>query len=167
MNGIDVVSESILGRFAEVVYANKYRARDLWLVTPWLSRDDSREDPIAYLVEGLVRTHARVCLVTRPPTAAWHSSAIRILQQNLKTMVLLNPFLHAKVYLLECDGFRYALMGSANLTNRANIKNREVALEFRTTSQDSSDPIAQVIDSLDEYVRELRLDESSTLAGQQ
>jgi phosphatidylserine/phosphatidylglycerophosphate/cardiolipin synthase-like enzyme len=58
-------------------------------------------------------------------------------------------------------------MGSANLTNRANIKNREVALEFRTTSQDSSDPIAQVIDSLDEYVRELRLDESSTLAGQQ
>ena len=158
MPSMHLVFDRIVGHFAAEVYANRHRVRELWLVSPWLSLDESGEDPIGVIVEGLSKTPCHTYVVTRPPTATWHSEAIDVIRKNLRTTVLHCATLHAKVYILKCDGFHYALLGSANLTGPGNRKNLEIAVEFRTTSSLREDDIGRAIERLGVFVRELGLE---------
>src|SRR5689334_21479150 len=158
MASLRLLFDLIVGHFADEVYTNRSRARELWLVAPWLSLDEAGEDPIGIIVEGLSKTRCHTYIVTRPPKENWHALAIDVLRKNLSTTVLHCTTLHAKVYLLECDGFRYALLGSPNLTGPGNRKNREVAVEFRTTSSLREDDVGRAIEGLSVFVKQLSLE---------
>jgi phosphatidylserine/phosphatidylglycerophosphate/cardiolipin synthase-like enzyme len=86
-----------------------------------------------------------------------------MLREKTSCEVMFSAQLHAKLYILECDGFRYAMLGSANLTRRADNKNRELAVEFRTTCTNRSDPVAAMIDELLVFAYELMSDEAAQL----
>ena len=84
------------------------------------------------------------------PSQIWHYEAIKILWKNIEPTLYYCANLHAKLYILECDGFRYAILGSANLTNRADQTNKELAVEFRTTIQAQDDDVAVAVTRLTE-----------------
>src|SRR5262249_16584893 len=157
-----VVSEGSLSLFSDVAWSNRWRIRRAWLISPWIGTSESKRDPLAHLVEAL-RKCQHFWLVTRPPKESWHPSALRILRANSRPSVLLNPELHAKLYILECDGFKYALLGSPNLTPRANAVNRELAIQFKSSVSSREDKIAAVIEDLIDYARFLLQDPKSRL----
>jgi len=64
--------------------------------------------------------------------------------------------LHTKLYILECDGFRHAILGSPNLTHKADARNDELAVSFRTTVQGSQNRISELINELTAYASALR-----------
>ncbi len=155
MGSITIISDNTLTAFGEVVLANKYRARRLWVITPWLSGENGRHDPLALLVESLTRCQCVTYLVTRPPEERWHLDAIKVLWSTVKPILLYSARLHAKLYLLECDGFRYAMFGSPNLTGRADRDNKELAVELRCTTTNPDDQIAAMIDTLTKYANSI------------
>lgn len=81
--------------------------------------------------------------------------AVRVLCTNVQTALFYCRTLHAKLYLVECDGFRCAVLGSPNLTGRADAENKELAIEFRTTVSANDDDVAHLITSLIEYADSL------------
>lgn len=164
MASLRLVFDRITGQFADVVHANKDRARELWLVAPWLSLEEAGEDPIARIVDSLSRKDCRTYVVTRKPKEHWHASAVDVIRKNIKSTVFHSRNLHAKIYLLECDGFSYALLGSPNLTGPGNKGNREVAVEFRTSSSLRETDIGRAIEELNIFVRQLSLERDVVLA---
>ena len=155
MKRIHIITEAALTKFAEVAYANRYRLFKAWLVSPWLTYEVSKIDPISFLVEALRETHAKIHLITRKPERSWHYEAVRALWHNASVVLYYCATLHTKLYILECDGFRYAMMGSPNLTSRANQINREIAVEFRTSVQSVEDEIACAVTCLTDYAKSL------------
>jgi phosphatidylserine/phosphatidylglycerophosphate/cardiolipin synthase-like enzyme len=71
--------------------------------------------------------------------------------------------LHTKLYIAECNGFRGAVLGSANLTPRGDRANLELAVEFRTTSEKSADDVTTIISELSRYASDLRQHEDVRL----
>jgi phosphatidylserine/phosphatidylglycerophosphate/cardiolipin synthase-like enzyme len=163
---VAVISEASLSCFSDVAFANRRRIRRAWLISPWIGSSQSRGDPVSYLVEALCRCH-HVWLITRPPIEAWHAAAVGVLRANSKPTVLFNSHLHAKLYILDCDGFQYALLGSPNLTPRANTTNKELAIEFRTSLSSRADKIAGVIHDLIAYAQSLLTDPESLLQSEE
>lgn len=102
-------------------------------------------------------------LLTRPPRDSWHAEAIQLLRENTDSEIMFSAQLHAKLYILECDGFRYAMLGSPNLTRRADRKNRELAVELRTTCTSPCDEVAGMINELLVFAYELMSDEEAQL----
>ena len=152
---LEIVREMVLSRFARVAYSNKDRIQRAWLISPWLAKDGGREDPISFLVEALRRADSRVYVVTRPPETRWHLDAVTVLHRSVAPLLFYCRNLHTKLYLLECDGFRYAMLGSPNLTGRANVRSRELAVEFRTSMQSREDQVAYAVTNLITYARGL------------
>lgn len=146
--GVTLVTDGSLTRLGEVALANKYRLRKIWLVSPWISTSDEKADPLSLLIEAYRVRRCTIRLLTRPPHNFWHIEAVRLLPQHTNCETMFSAHLHAKLYILECDGFRYALLGSPNLTSRANTKNRELGVEFRTTCTTHSDQISAMISDL-------------------
>lgn len=156
MKRLRLVSERILKSFANVVYANQSRVHRLWLVSPWIGAEEDGEDALLMLIDAVRNRPCIVILITRPPEAVWHAQAVELLKANSKAMVYLSPFLHTKLYIVECNGFRCALLGSPNLTPRGDRRNREIAVEFRTTIESPEDEVAAILTELTEYASLLR-----------
>jgi hypothetical protein len=159
---LEVITSASLSRFSDVAWANRQRIRRAWLISPWIGTSDRRGDPLSYVAESL-KPCAHFWVLTRSPAKDWHEYAVRVLRANAKPSVLYNDDLHAKLYILDCDGFRYALLGSPNLTPRANKVNRELAVEFKTTVASTEDRIADVIEELISYANFLLEDPDSKL----
>lgn len=155
MNGLRILTDSILTTFAEVAYTNRNRIFRAWLITPWIASEDSPMDPVSLLVEAFRASRPRVDLVTRKPMLAWHQQALQVLYSNVSPILYYCSTLHAKLYLLECDDFRYALIGSPNLTGRADKGNKELAVEMRTTVRSQEDDVAVAVTRLTQYARSL------------
>ncbi len=66
-------------------------------------------------------------VVTRPPDQDWHRDALNALRDTGCTSIVLNPALHAKIYVAETASHNCGLLGSANFTARS-IKNAEVGV---------------------------------------
>ena len=164
MNSVDIVSEGILDDFADLVSANKKRLYRLWLVTPWLGYDDYRTDPLYVLIDSLRKTTCTITLITRPPKADWHRSAVDLLMARIKPILYHCPSLHTKLYVLECNGFRASVLGSPNLTPNANKRNRELAVRFCTTETDKKNDVVRVVNELTAYARDLCFEDGVTLA---
>jgi phosphatidylserine/phosphatidylglycerophosphate/cardiolipin synthase-like enzyme len=116
------------------------------------------------IVEASASSRANVLVLTRPPRDGWHKKALQVLHANLKPTVLYNPQLHAKLYILESDGFRYALLGSPNLTRRADRDNVEIAIEFRTSYEGRVDKVSTMINELIVYASALFADDEAKLS---
>jgi phosphatidylserine/phosphatidylglycerophosphate/cardiolipin synthase-like enzyme len=158
-----LIADGSLSTLADVAFANKYRLRRMWLISPWISASYNKADPVCRLIEAYRERHCTIRLLTRPPRDCWHLDAIRTLRERTSCEVMYSAQLHAKLYILECDGFRYGMLGSANLTRKADYKNRELAVEFRTTCTNRSDPVAAMIDELLVFAYELMSDEAAQL----
>lgn len=155
LKNLRILTREILMSFARLVHSNSWRVRRIWIVAPWIGLHE-RSDALHLLVDSLKGKNCPVLIITRPPDAAWHSRAIRFLQANLKTTIFISPSLHSKLYIIECDGFRAAIVGSPNLTPRADRGNREIGVELRTTMELSSNDVAAAITELIQYAFHLR-----------
>jgi len=163
MRRIRLVSTAIMGTFAQMVYSNQSRLHRLWLVAPWIG-DDSTNGALALLLEALRGTRASVVVVTRPPTQAWHARAVQALRDHGRAIVYTCPNLHTKLYIAECNGFRGAILGSPNLTRRAELMNLELAIELRSTTDSPTDDVETVLCQLSQYASDLRQDDDVALA---
>lgn len=155
MMGVRLITEAVLSSFAELVYHNQRRAYRLWLITPWLNYDDTKGDAVRMIHEALRDTQCSMTVITRPPRDVYHQQAIDLLR-TLKTTVYLCPNLHTKLYILECDGFRAAVLGSPNLTTRGDRRNREIAVEFKTVLEGGDDGVSTIVSDLTDYASALR-----------
>lgn len=164
MSSFDIVSEGSLSRFSEVAFANRHRLRTISLITPWVTEAPGKCDFLAMIVEASTVSKVKVRVLTRPPREDWHRKALAVMNANLKPTVLYNPQLHAKLYILECDGFRYALLGSPNFTRRADRDNVELAIEFRSSFESRADKISSMIQDLIGYANALFADDDARLA---
>jgi phosphatidylserine/phosphatidylglycerophosphate/cardiolipin synthase-like enzyme len=109
--------------------------RRISLVSPWVS-DAASRGALGRLIAHARRSSAGIVLITRPPATAAHRAAIDLVRSYERGRVILDPQLHAKLYL--CDvrvGRGVAVIGSANLTE-SSARLREVALLVRA-AQDS------------------------------
>jgi phosphatidylserine/phosphatidylglycerophosphate/cardiolipin synthase-like enzyme len=158
-----LITTGVLGNFARVVHANRDRAFRVWIVSPWLRSEEHGQDPLLLLVDALRGLSCTVFLFTRPPEQTWHGEAVELIRTNTRSIVYVARDLHTKLYILECDGFRAAILGSPNLTSRADRDNLEIAVEFRTTVESPTDDIAALITELTEYASSLRGAEGVTL----
>ena len=164
MSSFDIISESSLSCLSEVAFANRHRLRRIWLITPWVTEAHGKYDFLSMIIEASIASKANLRVLTRPPRDVWHKKALQVLNANLKPTILYNPQLHAKLYILDCDGFRYALLGSPNLTRRADRDNVELAIEFRSSYQGRVDKISSMIHELIVYANALFADDDARLA---
>jgi len=151
-----ILTENVLTAFADIVVANKRRLYRMWLVAPWIGSDTDGTDAVARIMEALKATHCRVVVITRRPMFVWHHRAVELLASHPQCEIFVCETLHTKLYIVECNGFRAAIFGSPNLTPAANLRNRELAIEFRSTVQGRSDPTAALISELVSYGSFLR-----------
>lgn len=163
MRDLRLLTKGILMSFAEMVYYNQRRAYKLWLVTPWVSSLEEGVDALCLLIDSLRGRNCDVILITRPPKHDWHTRSEELLETQLNAVVYHCSSLHTKLYILECDGFRGAVLGSPNLTPRANTFNREIAVEFRTGALSDEDDIGNIINELICYTSALRGENDVTL----
>lgn len=163
MRNLRLLKRAILMSFAKMVYANQNRVYRLWLVTPWIGTGDEGSDSLCVLIEALRRQRCDVVVITRPPREVWHLKGEQLLEKELNAIVYHCPSLHTKLYIAECNGFRGAVLGSPNLTPRANEFNREIAVEFRTTTTSGDHEIAIIINELIDYASSLREERDVTL----
>jgi hypothetical protein len=161
---IRLLTTSILGTFAKLAHANRDRLFRMWLISPWLRSEPHREDPLSLLLDSLRGTTCDVILFTRQPEFAWHREAVELVRANSRCTLYYCDRLHTKLYLLECDGFRAAVIGSPNFTRTADRRNLELAIELRTTVESDRDDVAALISELAGYASALRNDEGVTLA---
>lgn len=163
MRNLRLLKRAILMSFAKMVYVNQNRVYRLWLVTPWIGTADEGADSLCLLIEALRRQRCDVVVITRPPKELWHLRGEQLLEKELKAVVYHCPSLHTKLYIAECNGFRGAVLGSPNLTPRANAVNREIAVEFRTTTTSGDYEIGIIINELIDYASSLRGERDVTL----
>jgi hypothetical protein len=153
---IRIITDGVLSAFADLVQANSRRLYRLWLIAPWIGSGDSGLDPVDRIVGALKGTACRLVVITRPPAAVWHLSAIQSLRRHTNHEVFGSAALHAKLYIIECNGFKAAIFGSPNLTPVADDQNKELAVEFRTSKSGRDDPISAVVSELIAYASDLR-----------
>jgi len=165
MSSFEIVSEKPLSGFSEVAFANRRRLRRIWMVTPWVTESHGKFDFLSMIVEASRTSRAKVFILTRPPRDTWHATAIEVLNANLKPILLFNTSLHAKLYILECNGFRYALLGSPNLTRRADRDNVEIGIELRSSFERPVDKVSAMISELIIYASSLFAEDAAQLQG--
>jgi phosphatidylserine/phosphatidylglycerophosphate/cardiolipin synthase-like enzyme len=160
---INPVVDNPLSRLAEEVRLHRDSIYRIWIVSPWLAMTTEGVDPLLSMADSLKRRRVSISIITLRPVHLWHADALRTFRRQAPAIVYLCPDLHAKVYLVFAEGYRYALLGSPNLTGRADRVNREIAVEFRTTSESREDQVGAMISFLTAYAEELALDRNSDL----
>jgi hypothetical protein len=113
---VRVVVGDALGTFVrQLGTASPWR---VMIVSPWIGGWGGRGGaPEAFLRDAERRSYA-VVVVTRPPTTAGHRSALDRISGLPRATVILNPRLHAKIYLAEEQhGAGFAVIGSGNATS--------------------------------------------------
>ena len=158
-----ILASEIISHFAKAVKAYQYTLFRLWIIAPWIGSSEHRHDPLQKIIYTLSSRRADLNIVTRPPKHTWHIKAVARLMELKNATVFTCPNLHTKLYLMECDGFRMAILGSPNLTANANWGNKELAIEIRTTKQSYHSSEFVLIRNLIDYASNLRKDPSVTL----
>lgn len=129
---------------------------------------DGTTDPLQLMVDA-VRTKPRcmVTVITRQPKKkdAWHSDALTLLKNNVRPTIFFCETLHTKLYILECENFVCAMLGSPNLTAGGNSANIELALEVRNHSLRTKDEVTWMLRELVDYARGLLADDEVKLAS--
>ncbi|MFC1575523.1 hypothetical protein ACFL5A_02610 [Gemmatimonadota bacterium] len=163
MSELRIVETRPFARLARVLGAYRFRARRLWIISPWISTvEDAREDPVSEIIAALFLQKCRVSVITRIPKMGWHERAIERLRDGLEATCYYANDLHTKLFLLSCDDMEYALLGSPNLTPRAEAVNKELAVEFRAL-RNGSDPHISLLRDLKTYAWELAAQDTTVL----
>lgn len=165
MGQIRLITENVLGEFEKLVNTYRNDIYRITIISPWIGSEESRYDPLRNIVEILskkVKRNYDFQVFTRQPTEAWHSESIEFLNHELKPTIWYCKNLHTKLYILECDGFHAAIIGSPNLTSKANRQNLELAVEFRSIKIENDDT-SRIINELSKYAFNLRGEDGVSL----
>jgi phosphatidylserine/phosphatidylglycerophosphate/cardiolipin synthase-like enzyme len=155
-----IVSSAPLTRFADLAHHCERGLLRIYLVSPWIVAGDSREFTALNRVLQSVRVAgARLSVLTRSPDLASHQRAVNLCSALPLSEVLYLDSLHAKLYLLESNGLRAAMIGSPNFTIHGDQVHRELAVEVRSIRD--SDPAAQLVEDLFLFAREIMSDRAT------
>jgi hypothetical protein len=126
---VQVVTGDIFGLFARE--ALEARPKRLTIVSPWVDGELSHTPSLTELLDHAERLRASVVLATRPLETPAHARAVASVLSYSRGRVLLEPNLHAKLYVCEeADGRGFAVVGSANMTDSSR-RLRELAVVIR------------------------------------
>ena len=157
---IQLIRLTPLTRFAELLRLNKARLLRAYIVSPWIIAPEVDEFiPLMSTILAVRESKARLTIVTRPPDHAGHQRALQLLAKLPQAEILLLNSLHAKLYLMECNGLRAGLFGSPNFTPQGDTDNLELAADIRSVR--SSDIAGEFLENLFGFVRELMADPNS------
>src|SRR6266542_2159265 len=119
MKRIRLIRRSPIGEFADVVYTYRAMIYRLWLISPWMGMyTDGTVDPLQLMVDAIrTKPNCMVNVITREPKPKddWHAKALQVLRDNVKPTMLFCKTLHTKLYIVECNDFACAMLGSPNL----------------------------------------------------
>ena len=155
---IEIHSERILSKFARLAHEMREKIYRIWIVSPWITHENTDRDPLITLALAAKPRNPAIVVITRPPekNSEEHNAALHMLHSIGNTTTFTMPRLHSKIYLLHCDGFRAAFLGSPNFTVSGNIRNEEIAIDLRSNYQDKRDKVGSLISELNDYVSSLR-----------
>lgn len=167
MRRIRLIHTSPIEAFASAVYAQGSKVYRVWIISPWITtKERDSHDALQLFITALRHNpRCRLTVLTREPKEAGHLQSLQLLRHTLKPIIYYCSSLHTKLYIVESQRFRLAIVGSANLTVAGNRLNLELALELRTTSESRDDDVAAAISDLGEYARKLLLEDDVTLSS--
>jgi hypothetical protein len=145
-----------LSQFSELARLNERALLRVFLISPWITASDPEFPPLARLLTSVRNAGARISVLTRRPDKASHLAAIQLIASLAHSEVLYLDTLHAKLYLLECNQLRVAMLGSPNFTVEGDTVHRELAVEVRSVHD--SDAASAFIQDLFLFARELMAD---------
>ena len=157
-----IIKKDILTSFSKLIYLHQQRIYRVWIISPWIRLShDIKNDPVKRIFRVLKSKKFEFNIITRQPNNEWHQEAIDLLKKCGKCSLFYHPNLHTKLYILECSdaSFEATIFGSPNLTPSGNTINRELAIEFRKTLDDSNDPCVTIMKELKLYASSLRGEE--------
>jgi len=156
-----LVKSRPLSRFAELAHHCERDLIRVFLVSPWVvSGADKDFVPLVRILESVRVAGARLSVLTRTPTIASHARAVALCEETIHSETLYLDSLHAKLYLLESNLLRAAMIGSPNFTPSGDRVHRELAVEIRSIKE--SDAGAMLIEDLFLFARELMSDPAAT-----
>jgi hypothetical protein len=156
---ITLVKERALTHFAELVSVYSRSLRRAWIISPWITATDNFY-ALNLVVGTLEQSRASLTVVTRAAEKVNHQAALRTVMSLAQAEVYVLPHLHAKLYMLECEGFRAALLGSANFTEEGDQQLVEIVADVRSSRE--SDPAARFIADLFGFAVDLTCHPSAT-----
>jgi phosphatidylserine/phosphatidylglycerophosphate/cardiolipin synthase-like enzyme len=149
-----IVTTHPLTRFAELAHHCGRQLRRIYVVSPWIiSARNEDFIPLVQILQAVRESGARLSVLTRSPEGANHERAIRLCDEVPQSETLYLDSLHAKLYLLEANGLRAAMIGSPNFTPHGDSVHRELAVEIRSIKD--ADPGSMLIDDLFAFAREV------------
>lgn len=155
-----IVKTKALSRFAELAHLSESRLLRIFLVSPWIISNDARDfAPLVQLLQSVTAAGARLSVLTRTPDKTAHSRAVKLCEETPMTEVLYLDSLHAKLYLLESNDLKAAMIGSPNFTPHGDRVHRELAVEIRSVNE--ADAGAMLVQDLFHFARELMADRSA------
>lgn len=132
----------------------------VFLVSPWIvAAEGSEFTALGRLLESIRVAGARLSVLTRTPEQANHSRAVALCAQSPHSEILFLDSLHAKLYLLDSNGLRAAMIGSPNFTPSGDLRHRELAVEIRSVRD--SDPAGMLVEDLFLFAREVMTDRNA------
>ncbi len=157
-----VIRSQPLTRFADAARAHEESLLRAFVVSPWIVGREKRDfPPFARLLATIRASGARLTVLTRSPDKASHLEAVNLISQIPRAEIVYLDSLHAKLYLLECNGFRIAMLGSPNFTPEGDKEHRELAVEIRSGKE--SDAAGILVRDLFAFAVELMSDESARI----
>jgi phosphatidylserine/phosphatidylglycerophosphate/cardiolipin synthase-like enzyme len=157
-----VVRSEPLSYFADLAKAFERSLIRMYLVSPWIVLHESREFPaLARALSAVRQSGARLTTVTRTPVEASHARAVDLIAAIPEAEIVFLDSLHAKLYLLDCNGARIAMVGSPNFTPQGDHQHRELAVLVRSSRD--SDAASLLARDLFDFALELMSDPSAKI----
>ncbi len=114
---LEVTSRRVIDLFLRTL-ARSVGWKRIYIVSPWISAINA-SITFDSLLDRLKEDGTTVYLVTRPPVLSWHEEAIARLGETGRANIALVPNLHAKLYTASTSNGSFALIGSANFTQKS------------------------------------------------
>jgi len=131
-----IATRRVVGVFLDAL-AHSHGWKKVYVISPWISVfDESVAGRMSFhqLLKRLSDDDATAYVVSRPPMDTWHDSAIKQLASTGKANIALVPYLHTKLYCADTAQGSFALVGSANFTEKS-LKGREIGVLIRESGQ--------------------------------
>jgi hypothetical protein len=109
----------VLAPFLDVL-ARSHGWNRIFLISPWMSEiSDPGLPTVAQIANRLKYDRATAYIVTRPPLESWHEAVLETLEQTRRANIAIVPELHTKLYCASTAQAEFALLGSANFTQKS------------------------------------------------
>jgi hypothetical protein len=127
---LQISTRRVVSHFLDTL-ARSHKWSRLFVISPWIS--DFEIPGIlssAQMLKRIKDDRATLYVVTRPPEEVWHSAALERIRLSGVANIKLLPELHTKLFYADTAQGSFAMLGSANLTQRS-LQNREIGVLIR------------------------------------